>query len=125
MKLPFLFIAAMYAFWSPVAVRVYPQAMLAPGAVRVTAIIERHADNRKLVLKAVQDRTFDIRVSTFSLDGAQSQRVFTPTNKCICWDGLPAGEYELVATLTRMVEGKAQTFTDQRNFRVIGMESEP
>jgi hypothetical protein len=105
-----------------VTIRISPAFAQAPGAFRPTVVIERHDANRELVLEAVERGAFHVRGSWFEIDGAQRQRVFTPTNKCICWENLPSGQYEAVAILTRMIDGRPKTFTDRRPFRVMGHE---
>lgn len=123
MKLPFLFVAALYALTPrPVMVNVRPAFAMEPGGFHVYAMIEKHADNRQLVLEAVLWETFHVRRTPFQVDGAQSQRVFRPTNRCLCWDDLAAGDYEAVATLTRITDGRTQVFVDRQPFRVLGAD---
>lgn len=116
---PLLIVWALYTL-NPVTISVYPAFTIEGGGIRVRAIIERHAQNRSLVLEAVRFQIFQERRTPFQLDGAQRQRVFTPTNACICWQDLPAGEYDAVATLTRMEDGKARIYRSVQPFRVIG-----
>lgn len=118
--IPLLLIFAMYFLPGPVQISVRPKVAFPPGAFLVRATIERDPGNRQLVLEAVRYGVFRERRTPFQIDGAQRQRVFTPTNKCICWSDLPAGEYEAVATLTRIVEGKTQTYVAREPFRVLG-----
>lgn len=118
----FLLIAAIYALPAPVAITVRPSFATTPGAFQVRAIIEKHGDNRLLVIEAVQYGLFHVRRTPFVIAGAQSQRVFTPTNPCICWFDLPVGSYEAVATLTRYEDGQEKRYVDRRPFHVVGME---
>ena len=121
-SLPLLIVWAMFAVPRPVEVTVRPSFALQPGSFLVRAMIEKHDDNRLLILKAVLHETFDVRVTRFQIDGAQRQRIFTPANKCICWFDLPAGEYTAIAELTRVHSGEMKIYRSQQPFRVIGME---
>lgn len=119
---PFLFVAALYVLHAPVTISVRPGVATAPGAFHVRAIIAKHEANRLLVIEAVQYGLFHVRRTPFVIAGAQSQRVFTPTNPCICWFDLPVGSYEAVATLTRYEDGQEKRYVDRRPFHVVGME---
>lgn len=116
---PVLLVFALFTL-NPVTISVYPPFIHEGGGIRVRAIIERHAQNRSLVLEAVRFHVFQERRTPFEIHGAQSQRVFTPTNACICWMDLPAGEYDAVAILTRMEDGHAHRYRSVQPFRVIG-----
>lgn len=117
-SLPFLFIAALY--WLPLSISVYPYVTSPSGGIRVRAIIQQHADNRQLRLVALLNGTFEMRATPFQIDGAQSQRVFSPTNKCGCWVDLPSGQYEAIADLTRIEQGKERHFVARQDFQVVG-----
>lgn len=118
-SLPFLFVAALFAL-NPITISVYPAVTMPSGGIRVRAIIERNPDNRQLRLVALLDGTFEMRATPFQIDGAQSQRVFSPTNTCGCWFDLPSGEYQAVAELTRMEHGRERRYSVRENFRVLG-----
>jgi len=78
----------------PLGLRVTPQATQSPGTIRVTATIERHAANREITIEAESGGFF--RSSSRSLEGAAAARTYTPV-----FEGLPAGKYEVTATLGR------------------------
>jgi len=123
MKLPLLFVAAMYAFWGePVTLSVYPAVSMSPAAFRLLVIVPRHTDNRNLCIaySLATDPMTPIRRSCHSMSGEQERRVRT-----IYWELREAGAYDAVATLTRMADGRAQTYVDRQPFRVIGFEAEP
>lgn len=83
------------------------------GTFRVRAIIERHADNRLLVIE------FDgpeYKRSDYQIQGAQRQRVFAPER--VEFDAV--GEYVAIATLVRITDGHVQRFQARTDFRIIG-----
>lgn len=65
-----------------------------PGAIRVTAFVERHSANRALTLAAICPDY--LRRSTIQLDGADAARKHT-----IVFESLPACTYDISATLHR------------------------
>ena len=119
-KLPFLFIAAMYALMpATVSLSVYPSVSMSPAMFRVLVIVPRHGENRNLCVSYAlsTDPMVPIRRSCQSMAGEQERRVRT-----IYWDVREAGEYDAVATLTRVTDGRTQEFVDRQPFRVVGME---
>src|SRR5689334_2113840 len=100
MKLPFLFVAALYALMpAPVTLFIRPTFSMAPASFQATILIERHDGNR--LLKVEYDGP-EYKSSEYQLDGATSKRAFQPR----VWELRSAGEYLATATLTRIVEGK-------------------
>lgn len=119
-KLPFLFIAAMYALMpATVNLSVYPTVAMPPATFRVLVIVPRHAENRQLCVaySLSTDPLVPIRRSCQSMSGEQERRVRT-----LYWDVREAGEYEASATVTRMTDGRERVYTERQPFRVIGME---
>ena len=111
---PFLFVAALYVF-GPVSVGVYPSVASAPAAFRARAIIEKHPDNRLLVMEVDGP---EYKSSRWVIAGAQSERVFQ-------WERLElrgVGEYVARATLTRITDGKEQKIISTATFRVTGFD---
>lgn len=114
---PFLLIMAMFTL-NPITLSVYPQFSLSrPATFRLAVLTPRHTDNRNVCLdyRLVGDAD-PVRSSCQSMDGANGARVRT-----VYWDVRAAGEYEAVATLTRMEAGRERLYVDRRSFRV-GME---
>ena len=75
-------------------VHVTPQATQSPGTIRVTATMERNPANREIAIEADSGAFF--RSSSRSLEGAAAARRYTRV-----FAGLPAGTYEITATLKR------------------------
>ncbi len=78
----------------PIEVRIYPAAVTAPGSIRVTAFVDRRAENTALTLTAECPEYR--RSSRIQLEGASSARSHT-----IVFSSLPACTYEFRATLHR------------------------
>lgn len=72
--------------------RIRPPLASAPGAIRATAIVERHTDNVALTLSA--ECPDYLRRSTIELDGAYAARKHT-----MLFEPLPACSYDIIATL--------------------------
>ncbi len=113
---PFLFVAALYTL-NPVTLSLYPKFAMAPATFRITVMAPRNAANR---LVCFQVDGPELRKSCMSLDGENSQRVWS-----VYWELRTSGEYVAEATLTRMEDGKTKTYVDRQPFRVIGMDAEP
>jgi len=111
-----LFVAALYTL-NPVTISIYPPASMAPATVRITVLVPRHLDNREVCygFSGPEDKK-----SCLTLDGWQARRTWT-----VYWPIRTAGEYLAEATLTRVTEGKTQTYRQQAPFRVVGFEMEP
>jgi hypothetical protein len=73
-------------------VRVSPKAAMEPAAVLIRATAERSPDNRLLEV-AIQSPTY-YRSSQVTVDGERAPRIFE-----FRYTGLPAGAYEISATL--------------------------
>jgi len=78
----------------PVAVRVSPNASMAPATVRVTVTVEPDERNRGLMVEA--DSLNFYSSSEVALEGTGSSRV-----KRFEFKNLPPGEYEVRATVQR------------------------
>lgn len=78
----------------PLELRVRPKAAQSPATIRVTALIERHPDNRKITIEAESGAFF--RSSSSSLDGADAPKSYTRV-----FASLPAGTYTVTATVER------------------------
>jgi hypothetical protein len=110
---PFLLIFALYSL-NPVTISVYPHFAMQPATFRITVLVPRHVDNRKLCYAVTGPEE---KRSCLSLDGWQARRTWT-----VYWELRTAGEYEATATLTRMVDGREQRHVQAQPFRVIGIE---
>jgi len=108
-----LFVAALYTL-NPVTISIYPPASMAPATVRITVLVPRHLDNREVCygFSGPEDKK-----SCLTLDGWQARRTWT-----VYWPIRTAGEYLAEATLTRVTEGKTQTYRQPAAFRVLGFE---
>lgn len=73
----------------------------APGYVRSVIRVQPHSDNR--LLRVTLDSPDFYRSSDFELDGAEAA-----INHFVTWTSLPAGQYEIVATLFGPHETRAQ-----------------
>ena len=80
-----------------------------PAHFRLRIRIEPHQDNRGLTAAAIADG-FIIRSSYEQLDDS------SPRTRWIDWPDMPAGEYAVLAQLTRT----QQTLTDRAAVTVIG-----
>lgn len=109
----FLFVAALYTL-NPVTISIYPQFAMSPATFRITVMVPRHLENRQICY-SVDGPEF--KKSCVSLDGWQARRTWT-----VFWDLRTGGEYEAVAVLTRITEGRTEQFRSQQPFRVIGIE---
>lgn len=78
----------------PLAITVWPTITASPGSVRLTAMVEPHADNRRLTMSA--DSGAYARSSTRQLDGDGA-----PRKHVMLFSHLPAGEYTFEARLAR------------------------
>lgn len=110
--IPFLFVAALTL--NPVTLSLYPQLAHAPATFRLTVMVPRHAENRQICYSVDGP---ELKRSCLTLNGAEDRRVWT-----VYWSLRTAGEYEAVATLTRIEAGRERLYVDRRPFRVIGME---
>ena len=80
-----------------------------PATFRLRIRVEPHQDNRGLTAAAIADG-FIIRSSYEQLDDS------SPRTRWIDWPDMPAGEYAVLAQLTRT----QQTLTDRAAVTVIG-----
>lgn len=78
----------------PLDLSVTPRVTHSPGTIRVTATIDRHQANRKIIIEAESPAFY--RSSSRNLDGADAARKDTRV-----FDNLPEGTYEIRATLER------------------------
>jgi hypothetical protein len=113
---PFLFIAALYTL-TPVTLTVHPRVGMAPSTFRVTVIVPRHFDNRRICFGYSGNED---RKSCLDLEGWTSRRTWT-----VYYDIRTAGEYVAEAILTRVTDGREETFQQSQPFRVVGFEVEP
>ena len=74
------------------ATRMWPTFAIAPGALRVRATIETNPGNR--AIRIVADSPGFYRSSEIPLDGENA-----PRTTVVDFDSLPAGTYEVTATL--------------------------
>jgi hypothetical protein len=112
-RLPFLFIAALYLY-SPLTLNVYPTVSAAPATFRFLIIVPRDKSNREICFGYSGNED---RKSCTTLDGENSRRVYTTY-----WNIRAAGEYTATAELTRMEDGQRKRVTQSQPFRVIGPE---
>lgn len=110
---PLLLIFALFTL-NPVTISVYPHFSLPPATFRITVLVPRDATNRRICWKVDGP---ELRSSCLDLAGTDARKAWQ-----VFWDLRTPGEYEAVATLTRMVEGREKVFTDRQPFRVLGME---
>lgn len=89
--------------------RIRPPLSHEPGAIRATAIVERHAQNVALTLSA--ECPGYLRRSTIQLEGADAARKHT-----ILFEPLPACTYDITATL-HLRDGA--TIVDVRPAKVV------
>jgi len=112
-------IGALYAFLpKPVMLTVFPgYAQMAPATFVFVVIAPRDPANREACFgyDGPEQRSF-----CWTLDGDKSRRSWR-----FEWPLRVSGEYEAVASVTRMADGRAQTYVDRQPFRVIGFEVEP
>ena len=113
---PFLFVAALYSL-NPVTVSVYPSVSMSPATYRITVLVPRHFDNRRICFGYSGNEG---RTSCVDLEGWTSRRSWT-----VYYDIRTAGEYQAEAVLTRITEGREQIHRSQQPFRVVGIEAEP
>jgi hypothetical protein len=111
-----LLIGALYSL-PAVSISVYPHFSGSPATVRITVLVPRHLENRRLCFgySGNEDRR-----SCLDLDGFTARRSWT-----VYFDIRSPGEYQAEAVLTRMTDGKETYFRQQAPFRVIGFEAEP
>jgi hypothetical protein len=111
---PCLFVDALYANIAPVSISLAPPFSLAPATFRITVIVPRHPENRRICfgVSGPEDKK-----SCMDLPGFEARRSWT-----VYWSLRTAGEYQAEAVLTRIEQGKEQRYRDVRSFRVIGME---
>jgi hypothetical protein len=83
-----------YAPGTPLRLAVSPLFSASPGAFRATAIVEPHAENRWLVLRA--ESTDYYRSSTIQLFGARAARRHE-----MFFERLPSGQYLIEARIER------------------------
>ncbi len=113
---PFLFVAALYSL-NPVTLSIHPPASMAPATFRITVLVPRHLDNRKICYGVDGP---ELKNSCFTLDGWQARRTWT-----VYWSLRVAGEYEATADLLRIEGGKEKHYVQRQAFRVVGFEPEP
>ena len=95
---------------APVAVTLSPTTCLDPCTVRVRTEISADAQNRSLAIKAESSEY--LRRSVIQLDGADAARAYFEVFK-----GLPAGAYEITATVERST---GAAFSATRDLAVRG-----
>ena len=94
---------------SALSVDVQPAFCTEPCAVRMLVSVDPHEADRELIVEADSSRFY--RSSLIQLDGDAEPAVHT-----LMWKGLPAGLYEIRATLKRVTGEVAQVATDVRVF---------
>jgi hypothetical protein len=109
--LAMLFTASMTAASSkqPVLVSVGPAISFEPGNIRITSRVEPAAVNRRLVIEVESDSHYTS--SEVQLDGDQA-----PRSHFMYVKNLPAGEYQVVATL---LTATGQSRAVRQAFRVM------
>jgi hypothetical protein len=95
---------------APVLLSVSPQVSSSPGTFRATATLQRHSTNRRLVLAV--DSALYFRSSTIELEGEDA-----PVRHVRTFGRLPAGVYEVTATLVR---SDGSELVDRLTARVAG-----
>lgn len=86
-----------------------PRVQFEPGAIRVRVRVEPHPDNRGLTVAAISEGYS--RSSFEQLEGAAS-----PRTRWVSYPDIPAGEYDIIAQLSR-VSGEA---ADRASLSVLG-----
>ena len=118
-KLAAVVVAAAMAAPAPATITVYPR--VTRNNVIVRATVERHPDNRKLVIEVDNQTTF-FDSTDFQLDGEASPRVF-PAGGRMVLENLPSGEYEARAIVYK--QGNEIRYKAVTTFRVIGLDTPP
>lgn len=108
-----LLIFALYSL-NPVTLSVYPAFAMQPATFRITVLVPRHVENRRLCYDVTGPED---KRSCFSINGAEDRRVWT-----VYWNLRTAGDYTASAILTRMEDGRERIYREERPFRVLGME---
>lgn len=118
LKIPLLLtIGAMFTL-NPLTLSLYPPVSMAPATVRITVLAPRNPGNRLLCWQVDGP---EFRKSCRSLDGENAPRVWS-----VYWNLRTSGEYVAEAVLTRVTEGKTQTYRETQPFRVVGgFDTEP
>lgn len=98
----------------PIRVRVNTKIAQAPATVNAKVIIERHPDNRALVV-LLESAGYSLR-SVRQLDGEEASRVYDSW-----WKGVPCGNYDVRAVLVRIENGRPVEKHAIENFRVLGL----
>jgi len=93
----------------PVLLKVGPAVSFEPGNIRITSRVEPSAANRSLVIEVESASHYSS--SELPLDGEQA-----PRSRSIFLKNLPAGEYEVIATL-RTETGAAKVV--RQHFQVV------
>ena len=111
MSVPFLLIFALFTI-PDVSLSVSPSFAQSPATFRFLVLVPRHPDNRRICV------SFDgpeMRLHCEDLDGDKARRSLTTY-----WSLRTAGEYEAVAVLTRIEQGREKAYMETRAFRVFG-----
>jgi hypothetical protein len=98
----------------PIRVRVNTKIAQAPATVNGKVIIERHSDNRALVV-LLESEGYSLR-SVRQIDGEASSRVYDTW-----WKDLPCGNYNVRAVLVRIENGRPVEKHAIESFRVTGL----
>ena len=95
------------------AVSIFPLVSTPPGYFRVTVIVPRHEDNRRLIL-VFSDEYGMIKKSEMNLDKRSPLQYVRYLTK------LPSGEYTYEAIVIQSHEGKEKMLYTSMGFVVIG-----
>jgi hypothetical protein len=100
-----------------VSMAVYPRIAMAPATLKLTATVERHADNR--LLRIVLDCAHFYAASEFELEGERAARTY----QLPLIEGIPSGQCEVSAEVT-LVTGKAHR-SAVVDVEIVGGEPRP
>jgi len=98
----------------PIQLRIGAVIAQAPATVNGKVIIERHPDNRLLVV-FLDSVNYSLR-SDYQLEGEASRRVFDTW-----WKSLPCGAYDVRAVLVRLEKGRQVEKHATGRFQVLGI----
>jgi hypothetical protein len=118
-KLAVVVVAAAMAAPSPISLFVYPK--VTRNNVIIRAIVERHPDNRKVVITVDNDTTY-FRSTECQLDGDKASRICPPGGRWLLQE-LPSGEYEITAKVYKQGNDVRAVAVDR--LRVVGLDTPP
>lgn len=98
---------------APIEMRVMPQVCGHPCYVRITVRVDRHPDNRHLVL-IIEDPTEYYRSTDIQLNGDQAPIIQRPYEQ----DNIPAGSFTITAILYRINSPKSEVYRTTTSLEV-------